>query len=85
MAPAGINKNEMCSCWSGSAGEAVCRGGERGRVKLPEFEDFAREHSVKNSARRSECGSGYGLPPLPPFSGFVCIGCCVCVFEVMRL
>ena len=32
--------------WEGSAGEAVCRGGDRGGVMLPEFEDFTREHSV---------------------------------------
>ena len=43
--------------WEGSAGEAVCRGRERG-VKLPEFEDFAGEHSVKDLARRSEGGGG---------------------------
>ena len=29
-----------------SAGEVVCRDGERGGVKLSEFEDFAGEHSV---------------------------------------
>ena len=37
---------------------------------LPEFEDFAGEHSVKGLARRSEGGGGYGLPPLPPTSDF---------------
>ena len=36
--------------WEGSAGDAVCRGGERGGVKLPQFEDFAGEHSVKHAA-----------------------------------
>ena len=59
-----------CLVLEGSAGEAACRGGERGRVILPEFEDFAIEHSVKDSARRSEGGGGYGLPPLPPTSDF---------------
>ena len=44
--------------WSGSAGEAVCWGGERAGVMLPEFEDFTVEHSVKDSARRSEGGGG---------------------------
>ena len=43
----------------GSAGEAVCRGGERGGVVLPEFEDFAREHSVKDLARSSEGGGRF--------------------------
>ena len=43
----------------GSAGEAVCQGGERGGVMLPEFEDFAGEHSGKDSARRSEGGGGF--------------------------
>ena len=42
----------------GSAGEAVFQGGERGGVVLPEFEDFAGEHSDKDSARRSEGGGG---------------------------
>ena len=42
----------------GSAGEAVCWGGERGGVQLPEFEDFAGGHSIKDSARRSEGGGG---------------------------
>ena len=37
----------------------MCRGGERVGVKLPEFEDFAGEHSVKDSARRSEGGGGF--------------------------
>ena len=44
--------------WEGSAGEAVCQGGERGGVMLPEFEDSAGEHSVKDLARRSEGGGG---------------------------
>ena len=42
----------------GSAGEAVCWGGEGGGVILLEFEDFAGEHSVNGSARRSEGGGG---------------------------
>ena len=42
----------------GSAGEAVCLGGERRGVMLPEFEDFAGEHSVKGLSRRSEGGGG---------------------------
>ena len=45
--------------WEGSAGEAVCRGGERGGVMLLEFEDFAGERSVKDFARRSEGGGGF--------------------------
>ena len=52
----------------GSAGEAVCWGGERGGGMLPEFEDFVGEHSVKDLARRSEGGGGfkgYRLPPTP--------------------
>ena len=75
----------------GSAGEAVCWGGERGAVMLPEFEDFAREHSVKDLARRSEGGGGYGLPPLPPTSHFlVCVcglwdsGCVILCFVSLR-
>ena len=38
--------------------EAVCQGGERGGVMLPEFGDFAGEYLVKVSARRSEGGGG---------------------------
>ena len=49
----------MRSLWSGSEGKAVRWGGERGGAMLPEFEDFAREHSVKGSARRSEGGGGF--------------------------
>ena len=41
----------MRSFGSGSAGEAVC---QEGGVMLPEFEDFAGEHSVKDLARCSE-------------------------------
>ena len=43
----------------GSAGEAVFQGGERGGAMLPEFEDFAGEHLVKDLARRSEGGGGF--------------------------
>ena len=43
----------------GSAGEVVFRAGERGGVMLPELEDFAGEHSVKDLARRSEGGGGF--------------------------
>ena len=41
--------NQFENTWvvrEGSAREAVCQGGERGRVMLPEFEDFAGEHPV---------------------------------------
>ena len=48
----------MLSFGSGSAGEEVCQGGEKGGVMLPEFEDFARDHSFKDLARRSESGGG---------------------------
>ena len=57
--------------WEGSAGESVCWGGERGGVKLLEFEDFAVEHSVKGSARRSEGGGrfiGFASCRRPPNS-----------------
>ena len=54
----GREKTVWMICLERSAGEAVCRGGERGGVTLPEFEDFAGEHSVKDSPRRSEGGGG---------------------------
>ena len=57
--------------WEGSAGEEVCQGGEKGGVKLPEIEDFAGEHSVKDLARRSEGGGGsmcYRFFHRPPIS-----------------
>ena len=44
-------------------------GGERVGVMLPEFEDFAGEHSLTGSARRSEGGGGFNgyrlIPPTP--------------------
>ena len=67
---------------SGSAGDAVFQGGERGGVELPEFEDFAGGHSVKGSACRSEGGGGsmgYRLfcRPLNELLFLLCL--CVCV------
>ena len=40
----------------GVGGRGGVPGGDRGGVKLPKFEDFAGEHSVKGAARRSEGG-----------------------------
>ena len=78
-------RNEMRGFWSGSAGEAVCWGGEGGGVMLREFEDFAGEHSVEGSARRSEGGGrsiGYRLfhrPPILLVSVIVIVRLCVWV------
>ena len=41
----GREKNVWIICLEGSAGEAVCRGGEREGVKLLEFEDCQRAFS----------------------------------------
>ena len=82
--------DSRCLVLEGSAGEAVCRGGERGGVMLSDLEDFAGEHSVKDLARRSNGGGGsMGYCPFrrPRNSflfaiAFVCFGLWDCGFVV---
>ena len=49
----GRQTDSGCLVLEGSAGEAACRGGERGGVMLPE------SIQLKGLARRSEGGGGY--------------------------